>query len=66
MSFVQKYPYITTLISLVCFAISFWFAIGNMAYCFNGANILGIAGTIIAVVFEIRSVSIIDERLLEQ
>jgi hypothetical protein len=37
-----------------------------MAYCFNGANILGIAGTIIAVVFEIRSVSIIDERLLEQ
>lgn len=37
-----------------------------MAYCFNRANILGIAGTIIAVVFEIRSVSIIDERLLEQ
>lgn len=66
MSFVQKYPYTTTLVSLVCFAISFWLAIRNMAYCFNGANILGIAGTIIAVVFEVRSVSIIDERLLEQ
>lgn len=66
MSFVQKYPYTIAFISLVCFAISFWFAIRNMAYCFNGANILGIVGTIIAVVFEIRSVSIIDERLLEQ
>lgn len=66
MSFVQKYPYMTAFISLVCFAISFWVAIRNMAYCFNGANILGIAGTIIAVVFEVRSVSIIDERLLEQ
>lgn len=66
MSFVQKYPYTTTLISFICFTVSFWATIHNAFYCFNGANILGIAGTIIAVVFEIRSVSIIDERLLEQ
>lgn len=62
MSFVQKYPYITTLISFICFAVSFWFAIHNALYCFNGANLLGIAGITISLAVILHANAIIQER----
>lgn len=62
MSFVQKYPYTTAFISLVCFAISFWSAIHNALYCFNGANLLGIAGIAISIAVILHAEEIIQER----
>lgn len=62
MSFVQKYPYTTTLISFICFVISFWMAIHNALYCFNGANLLGIAGVAISLAVILHAEEIIQER----
>lgn len=62
MSFVQKYPYTTTLISFICFAVSFWAAIHNALYCFNGANLLGIAGIAISLAVMLHANAIIQER----
>ena len=63
MSFVQKYPYTTTLISFICFAVSFWAAIHNALYCFNGANMLGIAGIAISIATILHANAIIQERV---
>ena len=62
MSFVQKYPYTITLISFICFVISFWYAIHNAFYCFNGANMLGIVGTAISLAVILHAKAIIQER----
>ena len=62
MSFVQKYPYTTTLSSFICFTVSFWFAIHNAFYCFNGANMLGIAGIAISIAVILHANAIIQER----
>lgn len=62
MSFVQKYPYTTTLISFICFAVSFWATIHNAFYCFNGANMLGIVGTAISLAVILHANAIIQER----
>lgn len=62
MSFVQKYPYTTTLISFICFAASFWVAAHNALYCFNGANMLGIAGVSISAAVVLHAEAIIQER----
>ena len=62
MSFVQKYPYTTTLISFICFTVSFWVAAHNALYCFNGANMLGIAGIAISIAVILHANAIIQER----
>lgn len=62
MSFVQKYPYTTTLISFICFAVSFWAAIHNALYCFNGANLFGIIGVAISIAAILHAGEIIQER----
>lgn len=62
MSFVQKYPYTTTLISFICFVISFWMAIHDALCCFNGANMLGIAGVSISAAVVLHAEAIIQER----
>ena len=62
MSFVQKYPYTTTLISFICFAASFWVASHDALYCFNGANMLGIIGAAISIAVILHANAIIQER----
>lgn len=62
MSFAQKYPYTITLISFICFVISFWMAAHNALYCFNGANLLGITGTAISLAVILHAEEIIQER----
>lgn len=62
MSFVQKYPYTTTLISFICFTVSFWATIHNAFYCFNGANMLGIIGIAISLAVILHAKAIIKER----
>lgn len=62
MSFVQKYPYTTTLINFIYFTVSFWATIHNAFYCFNGANMLGIIGIAISLAVILHAKAIIQER----